>query len=204
MEPLAALGGRAGHPRRYTRGYGRSRTGIGSRPKAAPRPGLLRELLPAPLGRRIAWPNPAPRERHRGRRRGPRRAAHGPRLLGARPESGACCIYVLAEHQSKVDPWMASACSATSSRSGRASAPSTRAPGSCRRSSRRGPPQPDGLDGPVAFEDLLDADAELLDALGPYVPRFRFLLDDLSAQSDAELRARTQDDARRAGGDPRR
>lgn len=38
---------------------------------------------------------------------------------------------------------------------------------------------------------MLDADAELLEALGPYVPRFRFLLDDLSKQSDADLRART-------------
>ena len=35
-------------------------------------------------------------------------------------------------------------------------------------------------------------DAELLQALGPHVPRFRFLLDDLSAQTDAELRERSQ------------
>jgi hypothetical protein len=39
---------------------------------------------------------------------------------------------------------------------------------------------------------MLDVDAELLDALGPHVPRFRFLLDDLSAQSDADLRARSR------------
>src|SRR5262245_12768080 len=38
---------------------------------------------------------------------------------------------------------------------------------------------------------MLDVDADLLAALGPIVPRFRFLLDDLSAQTDAELRART-------------
>ena len=49
-----------------------------------------------------------------------------------------------------------------------------------------------GWTAPVAFEDMLDADAELLDALGPYVPRFRFLLDDLSTQTDADLRARTR------------
>jgi hypothetical protein len=48
-----------------------------------------------------------------------------------------------------------------------------------------------GWTAPVAFEEMLDADAELLDALGPHVPRFRFLLDDLSAQNDANLRART-------------
>lgn len=33
---------------------------------------------------------------------------------------------------------------------------------------------------------------ELLEALGPHVPRFRFLLDDLSVQSDADQRARSQ------------
>ena len=49
---------------------------------------------------------------------------------------------------------------------------------------------PTGWTAPVAFEDLLDADRELLDALGPHVPRFRFLLDDLSVQSDAALRSR--------------
>jgi hypothetical protein len=42
------------------------------------------------------------------------------------------------------------------------------------------------------FEDVLNADAELLEALGPYVLRFRFLLDDLSVQSDAELSARSR------------
>src|SRR5262249_18312256 len=42
----------------------------------------------------------------------------------------------------------------------------------------------------VAFEDLLDLDEDLLRAIGPYVPRFRFLLDDLPAQSDEALRAR--------------
>ncbi len=51
---------------------------------------------------------------------------------------------------------------------------------------------PTGWTAPVAFEDVLDVDAELLAAFGPHVPRFRFLLDDLSAQTDADLRARTQ------------
>ena len=43
---------------------------------------------------------------------------------------------------------------------------------------------------PAALEDLLDADEDLLAALGANVPRFRFLLDDLSVQSDGALRAR--------------
>ncbi len=51
---------------------------------------------------------------------------------------------------------------------------------------------PTGWTAPIAFEDLLDTDAELLAALGPYLPRFRFLLDDLSKQTDADLRERTQ------------
>ena len=51
---------------------------------------------------------------------------------------------------------------------------------------------PTGWTAKVAFEDMLDVDADLLDALGPYVPRFRFLLDDLSVHSDGALRARRQ------------
>lgn len=49
-----------------------------------------------------------------------------------------------------------------------------------------------GWTAPVAFEEVLDADEGLLAALGPYVPRFRFLLDDLSAQTDADVRGRTR------------
>jgi hypothetical protein len=102
-------------------------------------------------------------------------------------------VYVLAEHQSKVDRWMAFRllCYLVAIWKGyRAQHPRA----------RRLPAilpivvhhSPTGWTAPVAFEELLDADAELLDALGPYVPRFRFLLDDLSACSDAELRARTR------------
>ena len=50
---------------------------------------------------------------------------------------------------------------------------------------------PTGWTAPVAFEDLLDGDAELLTAFGPHIPRFRFLLDDLSARTDGDLWART-------------
>lgn len=42
----------------------------------------------------------------------------------------------------------------------------------------------------TALEELLDVDAETLAALGEHVPRFRFLLDDLSGQTDDALRAR--------------
>jgi hypothetical protein len=43
---------------------------------------------------------------------------------------------------------------------------------------------------PVAFEALLDAEGPLLEALRPHVPTFAFVLDDLSAARDDELRAR--------------
>ncbi len=59
---------------------------------------------------------------------------------------------------------------------------------------------PTGWTAPVAFEDLLDGDAELLTAFGPHpYPRFRFLLDDLSARTDGDLWARPADDGRRPG-----
>ncbi len=42
----------------------------------------------------------------------------------------------------------------------------------------------------TALEELLDVDAEVLAELGEHVPRFRFLLDDISEQTDDALRAR--------------
>jgi predicted transposase/invertase (TIGR01784 family) len=41
-----------------------------------------------------------------------------------------------------------------------------------------------------SFEGLLDADADLLQHVAEYVPRFRFLLDDLSTVSDFALKTR--------------
>jgi predicted transposase/invertase (TIGR01784 family) len=41
-----------------------------------------------------------------------------------------------------------------------------------------------------AFDGLLDADADLFQHIADYVPRFRFMLDDLSTQSDFELKTR--------------
>jgi predicted transposase/invertase (TIGR01784 family) len=43
---------------------------------------------------------------------------------------------------------------------------------------------------PVAFEDLLDLEGDLLDELRPHVPCFSFVLDDLSVARDDELRTR--------------
>ena len=48
----------------------------------------------------------------------------------------------------------------------------------------------DGWSGSTAFEDLLDADPDTLAAVAPHVPRFRFVLEDLSHETDEALRAR--------------
>ncbi|MFT3764083.1 MAG: Rpn family recombination-promoting nuclease/putative transposase [Minicystis sp.] len=154
--------------------------------------GLLRALVPVPLERRIAWPT----------LRLESGIAVGDEDLdeqrmdlvySARAGKQRVLIYVLAEHQSKVDPWMAFRllCYLIAIWKGyRAQHPRA----------KRLPAilpivvhhSPTGWTAPVAFEELVDADAELLAAFGPYVPRFRFLLDDLSSQTDATLRARTQ------------
>ena len=43
---------------------------------------------------------------------------------------------------------------------------------------------------PTALEELFDVDAETLAALGEHVPRLRFVLDDISAETDEALRSR--------------
>jgi predicted transposase/invertase (TIGR01784 family) len=48
-----------------------------------------------------------------------------------------------------------------------------------------------GWTAPIAFEELLDLDADGLAAFGDHLPRFRFVLDDLSAATDEALHART-------------
>lgn len=48
----------------------------------------------------------------------------------------------------------------------------------------------DGWTAAVTFEEVLDADADLLAALGDHIPRLRLLVDDLGRQSDDELYAR--------------
>jgi hypothetical protein len=47
-----------------------------------------------------------------------------------------------------------------------------------------------GWTGELAFEALLDVDPELFHEIAPFVPRFSFLLDDLSGVSDEALRDR--------------
>ena len=49
---------------------------------------------------------------------------------------------------------------------------------------------PDGWTSPTDFHALLDLDAEALPLVAAHVPSFRFLLDDVSAESDEDLRAR--------------
>jgi predicted transposase/invertase (TIGR01784 family) len=154
--------------------------------------GLLRSLVPEPLGRRIAWQT----------LRVESGIAVGDEDLeeqrmdlvySVRAGRQRVLIYVLAEHQSTVDPWMAfrllcyliAIWKTYRAQHPRAHKLPAILPVVVHHS-------PTGWTAPVAFEDLLDADAELLDAFGPYLLRFRFLLDDLSAQSDAELRARTR------------
>ena len=47
---------------------------------------------------------------------------------------------------------------------------------------------PQGWRAPVAFEELFEGPADVLAALAEHVPRFRFVLTDLSKTSDDELR----------------
>lgn len=154
--------------------------------------GLLRSLLPSGLVQQIAW---ATLRLESGM------AVGGEDLdeqrmdlvYSVRVGRRRVLLYVLAEHQSKVDAWMAFRllCYLVALWKGyRAEHPRAKrlpaiVPLVVHHSAT-------GWTAPVAFEDLLDADAALLDALGPHVPRFRFLLDDLSSHTDADLRGRTQ------------
>jgi hypothetical protein len=154
--------------------------------------GLLRALVPGAVGRRIAW---STLRLESGIAVGDEDLDEQRMDLvySARAGTRRVLLYVLAEHQSKVDRWMVFRllCYLVAIWKGyRAQHPRARKlpailPIVVHHS-------PTGWTAPVAFEDILDADAELLAALGPYVPRFRFLLDDLSAQTDAELRGRSR------------
>jgi hypothetical protein len=48
----------------------------------------------------------------------------------------------------------------------------------------------DGWTAATRFEELLDADEDLLESLGEHVPRLRLIIDDLGKQSDDDLYAR--------------
>ena len=154
--------------------------------------GLLRELLPGPVGRRFAWRT---LRLESGIAVGDEDLDEQRMDLVYSVQAGRrrVLIYVLAEHQSKVDTWMAFRllCYLVAIwKSFRADHPRARrlpaiVPIVVHHSAT-------GWTANVAFEQMLDVDADLLEALGPHVPRFRFLLDDLSAQSDAALRKRRQ------------
>jgi len=102
-------------------------------------------------------------------------------------------VYVLAEHQSTVDAWMVfrmlsylvAIWKAYRARYPRAKKLPLVIPMVVHHS-------PTGWTAPVAFEAMLNADAELLDAVRPHVPCFELLLDDLAVQSDDALRARRE------------
>ncbi len=48
----------------------------------------------------------------------------------------------------------------------------------------------DGWTGSTAFEDLLDVDAGTFADVAPYIPNFHFMLEDISHETDEQLRAR--------------
>jgi hypothetical protein len=152
----------------------------------------LRSLVPEPLGRRIAW---STLRLESGIAVGDEDLDEQRMdlLYSARAGRRRMLVYVLAEHQSKVDRWMAFRllCYLVAIwKTYRAQHPrAKKLPAILPLVVHHSPM---GWTAPVAFEALLDVDAELLDALAPHVPRFRFLLDDLSVQTDADLRARSR------------
>ena len=152
--------------------------------------GLLRALLPEPLGRQAIW---STLRLESGIAVGDEELDEQRMDLvySVRVARRRVLIYVLCEHQSKVDPWMVFRllCYLVAIwKTFRAQHPLAKKlpaiiPVVVHHS-------PTGWTAPVAFEHVLDLDAKLLGALGPYVPRFHFVLDDLSARTDAELRGR--------------
>jgi predicted transposase/invertase (TIGR01784 family) len=56
-----------------------------------------------------------------------------------------------------------------------------------------------GWIGGTSFEEQLDADDATLAAVGPYVPRFRFILEDISHETDEALRSRVMTALARLG-----
>jgi len=100
-------------------------------------------------------------------------------------------LYVLAEHQSTVDDWMVFRMlryMVALWKTYRAQHPeATKLPAIIPLVVHH---SETGWTAPVAFEDMLDADESLLAAFGPFIPRFKFLLEDLSVQSDDALRSK--------------
>ena len=163
--------------------------------------GLLRALVPGALGRRIAW---STLRLESGIAVGDEDLDEQRMdlvLLGAGRQAARARSTSSRSTRARSTRGWHSACSVTSWRSGRATAPSTRARGSSRRfspsSCTTAPPA-----GPrrSPSRSMLDADAELLAAFGPHVPAVpvparRPVRADRRGPAGAD-----HDDGRRAGG----
>jgi predicted transposase YdaD len=165
-----------------------------SKPSSFARPehaeGELRRLLPAELAARIDWPtlalfpgtyvDDALRSRHSDLLFSATCAGKAPVLL-----------YLLFEHQSTDDPLMAFRLLRYMVRIWdehlRDHPTAARLPAILPLVLHH---SPGGWTSPTDFHALLDLDAEALPLVAAHVPSFRFLLDDVSAESDEALRAR--------------
>jgi hypothetical protein len=151
--------------------------------------GELRQLLPAALAERIDWPSLTlvpgvyVDEDLRG--------TQSDLLFTARCDGASLLLYLLFEHQSTHDPRMAFRLlrymvriweSVLAADAARPRLPVI-LPIVLHHSER-------GWTSSTSFEALLDADEPTLALVGPHVPRFAFLLDDISAERDDVLRAR--------------
>ena len=118
-------------------------------------------------------------------------ASHTDLLFSATFSGHPLLIYVLFEHQSTFDPWMPLRLLRYMLRiwdAYRAAHPQTRCiplilPVVLHHSAR-------GWQGTVAFEDLFDVDPDTLSVFAPYIPGFRFILEDISFETDEALRTR--------------
>ncbi len=119
------------------------------------------------------------------------RATHSDLLFRVKLASRDAFIYVLFEHQSRSDPWMALRMLGYVTdilRRFRTEQPeATKLPLVIPRVLHHGK---DGWTAATSLHELWDANAETLDAVGDYVPKLRFLLDDLAKVSEQELRQR--------------
>jgi hypothetical protein len=151
--------------------------------------GELRQLLPAPLADRIDWPSltlvPGAYVDE------DLRLTQSDLLFTAPCDGASLLLYVLFEHQSTHDPRMAFRLlrymvriweSLLAVDAARPRLPVI-LPIVLHHSER-------GWTSSTSFEALLDADRPTLALVGPHVPRFAFLLDDISAERDDALRAR--------------
>jgi hypothetical protein len=152
--------------------------------------GLLRQLLPTAFEQRVTWSTLriesgiAVSDEDLDEQR-------MDILYSVRAAGKRVLVYVLAEHQSTVDPWMVfrmlcylvAVWKTYRARYPRAKKLPLIVPLVVHHS-------PTGWTAPVAFEAMLNADAALLDAIRPHVPSFELLLDDLAVQSDDALRGR--------------